>query len=359
MNKNLSNSNIFTKLAFEQAKINLGSTGTNPSVGCVVVKNGSVISSGYTSSKGRPHAEFNALKKKINFKDAFMYITLEPCSHYGETPPCTNIIIKKKIKKVSFSTFDFDRRSSEKSINVLKKKKIKVVSNIFNNHGLDFYKSYSLLHKKKLPLIDAKIAISKDYLTKNTKSKWITNIYSRNRVHYLRSNYDSILSSSKTINEDNSLLNCRIEGLEHKSPTIIIIDRDFKLNKNINILKNNFKKIYLFTRIKNKKKELFFKKRGVKILKLNKMNSAKDFGEIFVKLNTLGFSRLFVETGLNFLNFLLINKFINNLYVFKSPKMLRTNGKNFTRNNLIKKIILKKKIKVNLFGDNLYKVKLK
>ena len=92
----------FLNLAFEQAKINLGSTKSNPSVGCVVEKNGAIISSGRTSINGRPHAEFNALNKKKNFKNANLYVTLEPCSHYGSTPPCTNIIIKKKIKKVFF-----------------------------------------------------------------------------------------------------------------------------------------------------------------------------------------------------------------------------------------------------------------
>jgi len=91
-----SKSSYFLSLAFEQAKVNLGSTATNPSVGCVIEKNGSILSSGRTSIKGRPHAEFNALKKKINFKNSNIYITLEPCSHYGNTPPCTNKIIKKK-----------------------------------------------------------------------------------------------------------------------------------------------------------------------------------------------------------------------------------------------------------------------
>ena len=88
---------FFTKLAFEQAKINLGCTGKNPSVGCVVEKNDSVISSGHTSLYGRPHAEVNALRKNVNFENATMYVSLEPCSHYGKTPPCTNLIIKKKI----------------------------------------------------------------------------------------------------------------------------------------------------------------------------------------------------------------------------------------------------------------------
>ena len=102
-------------LAFEQAKINLGSTKKNPSVGCIVEKNGAVISSACTSTNGRPHAEFNALNKNKDFKNSNIYVTLEPCSHYGVTPPCTNIIIKKKIKRVFYSAFDPDIRSKNRS----------------------------------------------------------------------------------------------------------------------------------------------------------------------------------------------------------------------------------------------------
>ena len=117
-----SKNSFFLNLAFEQAKINLGSTKTNPSVGCIVEKDGAVISSGHTSINGRPHAEFNALNKNKDFKNANIYLTLEPCSHYGLTPPCTNIIIKKKIKKVFFSFYDIDKRSKKRSKNILKKK---------------------------------------------------------------------------------------------------------------------------------------------------------------------------------------------------------------------------------------------
>ena len=90
------NHNLFTNLAFNLAEKNLGRTNKNPSVGCVVVKNESVISSGFTSINGRPHAEFNALNRKMNFNGSKMYVTLEPCTHIGQTPPCTNIIKKKK-----------------------------------------------------------------------------------------------------------------------------------------------------------------------------------------------------------------------------------------------------------------------
>ena len=125
-NNNLDSKDIkYIKLAYEQALINLGSTKTNPSVGCVVVKNNAVISSGRTSMYGRPHAEANALKKKLSYKDSVLYVTLEPCSHYGVTPPCTSAIIKSEIREVIYSVTDIDQRVKGKTFNILKSKKIK------------------------------------------------------------------------------------------------------------------------------------------------------------------------------------------------------------------------------------------
>ena len=117
------NHNNYLKLAFNIAKINLGKTSLNPSVGCIVVKNNSVISSGYTSLKGRPHAEYNALSSKNELNNSDIYVTMEPCTHYGLTPPCTNIIAKKGVKRVYFSFNDIDKRTSRKSRSVLLKKK--------------------------------------------------------------------------------------------------------------------------------------------------------------------------------------------------------------------------------------------
>ena len=159
----------FLDLAFEQAKINLGSTRTNPSVGCIIEKDGSVISSGRTSLNGRPHAERNALNKKINFKNSNLYTTLEPCSHHGKTLPCTSIIVKKKIKNVYFSFFDEDKRSKRIAIKKLKIKKITAkLIKIKKKYKL-FYKSYSSFKKIKLPLLEGKIGISNDYFSINKK----------------------------------------------------------------------------------------------------------------------------------------------------------------------------------------------
>ncbi len=328
-------------------------------MGCVIEKDGAIISSGRTSLNGRPHAEYNALNKNKNFKNSNIYITLEPCSHYGLTPPCTNIIIKKKIKKVFFSAIDPDKRSKNKSKNIFKKKRI-FTKSLLKDDGLDFYQSYYLQHSDLLPLIDAKIAFSNDYFTKNLKNRWITNIYSRKRSHFLRSIYDCIISTSKSINEDDSMLNCRLDGLENRSPDVVIIDRNLDIKLKLKIFKNNInRKIILFTSKKNNKKILSLKKSGVNVILLNSMKNIDDFKKLFLILKSKKYSRILIETGLTFLNFLIKNNFLNNIYLFKSSLNLKKNGINYSNPELLKKIKLKNRISVNLLGDKFYKEKLK
>ncbi len=342
-------------LAFELAKINLGSTKENPSVGCVVEKNGSIISSGYTSINGRPHAEYNALKKKINFQNSNIYITLEPCSHYGKTPPCTNIIKKKGIKKVYYSIDDYDERSKKKSKNILIKRKIITDKFIHKKKGLKFYESYYRFKKNKLPIIDAKIAISKDFYTKNRKKKWITNKRSRKLSHLLRTKYNALLSSSKSINDDDSLLNCRISGLTHKSPDLIILDRNLIIKKSLKIFKDKTKRrIYLYTTKDNKSKINWLRKKKVKVLLMKRIDTKDDFSNLFKSFINLGFSRIFVESGLTLINFFIKNDFINNIYIFKTNYNLDKNGSNNSSNKMLKKIKLRNKLNVFLDNDNAY-----
>ena len=351
------NHNYFSNLAFNLAENQIGKTSNNPSVGCVVVKNNSIISTGVTSLNGRPHAEFNALNKSINFKGSTMYVTLEPCTHYGLTPPCTNIIKRKKISKVFYSFDDPDLRTSRKAKTKLKRYKIKIskVKQIKN----DFYKSYFLNKKHMTTFVDAKLAISKDYYTINKRSKWITNLRSRSVGHLLRSKYDSILSTSASINNDNSILNCRIDGFNNFKPDLIIIDRNLRLKKDLKLLRFAKKRnTYIFTESKNKKKISFFKKKKIKIIKIDKLNDKNDFQILFKKIFKIGKGRILIESGLVFLNELIKFKLINDLYLFKTNKKLGKKGYNNTKIDYIKNLKTKREIKVNLGEDRLFKLRL-
>ena len=352
------NHKYYLGLAFQQAEKNLGKTKSNPSVGTVVVKNNSVISSGVTSINGRPHAEYNALINTKKIFGASLYTTLEPCTHYGLTPPCVNVIIKKKIKNVYYAYDDPDPRTYKKAKVILKKKKIKTKKIKINNFK-NFYRSYYLNKKFKLPLISAKIAISKDYFTISKKNKWITNDRSRKTTHLLRSESDCIFSTSKSINKDNSLLNCRIEGLNTNKPDLFIIDLNLKLKKNLAVINMAKKRTtFLVTKKENRKKLGFFKKKGFKFIFVESLITNDDFNNMFHHIYSLGYSRALFETGVTFLNTLINLKLVNILYVFQNSANLKIDGSNNATPIYLKKIKLNRRIKTNLNNDNLFKIEL-
>jgi len=351
-------------LALNQAKINLGNTKDNPSVGCVIIKNNSLISAGSTSRSGRPHAEFNAITfSKTEVNNSTLYATLEPCSNHGKTPPCVNLIINKKIKKVIFSIFDPDIKSFKKSILKLKKKNISFLINILNNDTKLFYRSYTKSKKKILPFVTSKLAISKDFYTINKKKKWITNFYSRGRVHLLRSQHDCIFTSSKTINKDNPKLTCRIKGLLSTSPSRIILDKNLLIKNNSHIIKNakSFRTFVFYNKINNKKIN-FLKRFNIKFYRipLDKNNNI-DLKYSLYQAKKLGFSRIFLESGSILTISFLKEKLVDDFKLFISKKKIGLNGKSNIKNNLSK--LLKKKTNriesVNLLGDKLITYKLK
>jgi diaminohydroxyphosphoribosylaminopyrimidine deaminase / 5-amino-6-(5-phosphoribosylamino)uracil reductase len=349
------NHKFYLDLAFQLAESNLGNTGLNPSVGTVIVKNNSVISSGVTSLNGRPHAEFNALKKGNFFKGAYLYSTLEPCTHYGLTPPCVNIIKKKEIKNVYYAFNDPDTRTFKKAKNILNKEKIKTKL-LRNKDYKKFYDSYFFNKKFKRPFITAKIAISNDYYSINKKSKWVTSKNSQKITHLLRSKNDCIFSTSKSINKDNSLLNCRINGLNNYKPDLFIIDFNLRLKKNL--LLNNItykRKTFLITNVENKNKIDPYIRKGFKFFFIKSLKNKSDFIRMFQKIYKIGYSRVFFETGLTFLNSLLYYKLVNNLYVLKNNINLNNNGFNNSTSKYLKNIRLINKIKTNLINDSLYK----
>ena len=348
------NHKFFLDLAFQIAEKNLGQTGQNPSVGTIVVKENSVISSGATSINGRPHAEYNALSRIKNTIGSILYTSLEPCIHHGKTPPCTDIIIKKKIKKVFFGHLDPDLRTFKKAKKILNIKGIKtklIRSKKYNN----FYRSYLVNKKFKTVFVSAKIAMSKDYFTINRKKKWITNILSRKFTHLIRSKHDGIMSTSQSVNFDNSLLNCRIDGFNKYKPDLFIIDLNLKLKKNLllnKILKK--RKTYLITYKTNIKKVQSYEKKGFKFIFINSLIDKNDFDLLFKKIYIMGYSRILVESGLTFLNTLIKNRLINDLYIFNTNYNLKKKGKNNTTLKYLKSIS-PKTISINLNNDKLSK----
>ena len=352
------------KLAFNKARKICGNTGTNPSVGCLIVKNNELISLAHTNFDGRPHAERIALSnKKINFKDSILYSTLEPCSHYGKSAPCTDIIKKQNIKSVYFSSFDPDNRSFKKAKKKLSKYNIKTFVNIYKSAGDKFYRDFYIKKKTKQIYITSKLATSKDFFISDKNNKWITNTYSRTRVHHLRANHDSILTTSKTILNDNPTLNCRVDGLQKYSPSRFIIDKNLNIPISSKIVKTAKNiKTYVFYNFINKFKLKKLKLLEVKTVRIDLKDNHLDFDKIILFLRNKGYYKLFVEAGLKFNNFLLENNYINDFYHFYSKDLFKTKGiynAKFFFNEINKIKLNKREITINLFQDKLIKYLIK
>ena len=350
----------YMKLALDLAKAKHGLTGTNPSVGCVIVKKDKIISIGQTGYNGRPHAEYNAIKNSIqNLKDAKMYVTLEPCNHYGQTPPCTNLIIRNKFQKVFYGLDDIDKKFKKKTQKILKSNNIEVKKGLMKSNLKEFYYPYFFNRKKKIPFTIGKIAVSKNNLIYSKNNKKITNIYSDKITHLLRYKNDSIMVSYKTLNIDNPRLNCRIKGLEKFSPKRIILDNNLDINTNSYIFKtaNTHNTIIFYN--KGDKKKIILLKKKIQLIKSKLIKKRYfDLYIILKKLYKLGCRNLLVEGGNDLSSSFLKQRLFNKFFLFQSQKTLSKSGeyKDFkSLKNLYKNYKNSHKINTKL-GEDLIKV---
>ena len=347
--------NFYMKLALELASDRVGLTGINPSVGCVIVKDNEIISIGQTSINGRPHAEFNAIKNanKKKLKNSTMYVSLEPCTHYGKTNPCTDIIIKSQIKKLFYAFDDIDFRTSKRAEKILNKAKIKVVKNFLHTKAKKIYNSYLFNKLNSYPYVTGKIACSKDNFSSH-KSKIITNKHSQKVSHLLRYKNQGILITSKTCNLDNSRLNCRINGLSNFSPKIFILDRNLNINLNSNIVKNS-KNIdtFIFYNIDSNLKKKSLIKAGAKLINIEvDSNNFLNIHKILKYVKKKGINYLLIEGGHTLTKNLLQIGLFNEFFLFKSGLKLSKKGKN-SISSIINKLNnhYKNKTKINTFLD--------
>lgn len=220
----------FMKRAIELAKQGAGWTAPNPLVGAVVVKNGRVIGEGYHRKYGELHAERNALAACTEDPaGAILYVTLEPCCHYGKTPPCTEIIIEKKIAKVVIGSRDPNPKVAGKGARILREHGIEVVEDYMREACDALNPVFFHYITTKTPYVVLKFAMTLDgkIATRTGASKWITGEAARNHVHQLRGRYAGILAGIGTVLADDPMLNCRIDGAHQ--PLRIILDSHLRI----------------------------------------------------------------------------------------------------------------------------------
>lgn len=239
----------YMQLAITLARATAGQTSPNPCVGAVLVKNGETISTGVHLKAGSPHAERLAIQAAgENAKDATLYVTLEPCSHHGRTPPCADLIIEARIKKVFVASLDPNPLVAGKGIEKLKSAGIEVEIGLCEEDALELNKMFFHYIQNQTPFVTIKGAVSLDgkIAAKTGDSKWITSDEARQDVHSLRHEHDAILVGINTILQDNPLLTTR-RPQGGKNPVRIILDTELKIPLSAKVVQDPSSETIIFT----------------------------------------------------------------------------------------------------------------
>lgn len=318
---------FFMKRALKLAENGRGHVNPNPMVGAVIVKNGEIVGEGYHEYFGGNHAEVNALKMAgEKSAGADIYVTLEPCSHFGKTPPCALALVKAGIKRVIIAMKDPNPLVSGKGIEILKQNGIEVISGVLEKEALKLNEIFVKFITTRRPYVIMKTAATLDgkISTVTGESKWISSEASRKCVHYLRNSVMGIMVGIGTIIADDPLLTTRLEGEECKSPIAIILDSKLKMPLNSRILETlkDRKIIIGVTEKANKDKIKQLESMGVLIIKTPLKDEKVDLGYFMNRLGELNIDSILLEGG-STLNFSCIReKIVDKVMCFISPIML-------------------------------------
>jgi diaminohydroxyphosphoribosylaminopyrimidine deaminase/5-amino-6-(5-phosphoribosylamino)uracil reductase len=298
-------------MALELAKRAGNSTRPNPRVGAVLVKGGRIVGAGYHRRAGLPHAEIEAIQQAgVKAKGAKLFVTLEPCSTYGRTPPCTDLIVASGIREVIYGAGDVDRRNAEGAVRVLSRKKIRVVKGILRKECEKLNEDYRHWTTKKEPWVILKLAMTLDGYLVVPGRRWVTGEPARAEVQKLRAGCDAILVGAETVRKDNPQLTvrkvfrhsaeCRNVGGEQ--PWRVVVTRSGKLPKGANLLRDRYKDRTLVYR----KKKWF---------------------EVLKDLCRRGVSRLLVEGGAEVAGGLIKAGKVNEVVIYLAPILVGERGK--------------------------------
>ncbi len=305
-------------LALKEAEKGRGFCAPNPAVGAVIVKNGEVIATGYHTGPGKPHAEVEAIAKltDADCHDADIYVTLEPCSHYGRTPPCADLLIKKKFGRVFYGFQDPNPIVAGRGVEKIQTAGI-TCQLIELSEVKEFYHSYFYWTVTRKPYVTAKIAISLDgkigIVAKNPTK--LTGMIADQYTHQQRRMTDGILSTVKTIIADNPRFNARTADGEYQKKLFLIGGKDHLPSETV--IFNSTESITLY----NDKLQSNLKKE-IKQVEIPRNEYGLNLTKIIEDLGKQGLHDLWVEVGATLLNQLLQQQLLNRLIIYISPKIL-------------------------------------
>ena len=295
-------------LALKLSKLGQAGVGANPMVGCVISSDDKIIAKDYHHQYGQEHAEINALNQ-IGHKaeNCKLYVTLEPCSHHGKTPPCINAIIKAGIKKVYVATLDPNPLVSGSGVKLMKENGIDVEIGLLENNAIEVNRGFFKRMKTGLPFITSKIAMSLDgrVAMRSGESKWITSEASRADVQILRSQNQAILTGSGTILNDNPMLTVRNKKLQSKPLRVIIDSSNSITDKSLNIFSSDAETLIL-------------NPTNSKILKNGKI----DLKSALIKLGEIGINNVLLESGSGLNSAMMESSLIDEFIIYTAPVIL-------------------------------------
>ena len=310
---------IYMQRCIDIAKRGIRAVAPNPMVGCVLVVEDKIIGEGYHERYGEAHAEVNAINNVSNqnlLKNATLYVSLEPCSHTGKTPPCCDLLIQKGIKKVVVGTKDPNPLVRGKGIEKLKNSGIEVSEGILKDQCLELNKRFFTFHKKQRPYVTLKWAQTLDgFLDKirkdgEEKINWISEPETKTLVHKWRSEEQSILVGRNTITNDNPSLTVRDYG--GMNPIRLVIDSQLQISGNLNIYSKDAPTI-VFNRVKDKKEN------NVEWIKIKETSTSNILEELYRR----GIQSVFVEGGSRTLQYFIIDNLWDEARVIVGQKYFK------------------------------------
>lgn len=305
------------KKCFALAKKGEGKTLPNPLVGCVITDDDfNIISTGFHKKCGENHAERDALLKIDRAEGGILFVNLEPCSHFGKTPPCADLIIEKGVKKVVCAISDPNPLVSGGGFKKLEKAGVEVVNGILEDEAKELNRVFlkNIVYKKPYVMIKTAVTLDSKTALASGKSKWITDDYSRTRVMKMRSEYTAVMTGSGTVLADNPHLTARGKGL--KNPIRIIMDKKGVIPLNYNIFEENTEKIYIVTN-ENKKYPSHVEKIPF-----------ENFDALFKELYKKNIYSIMTEAGEGLNSSLIGAKEADEINIFAAPKIFG-GGKGF------------------------------
>ena len=346
----------YMRLALELASKGVGAVNPNPLVGAIVVKDGKIIGKGYHKFFGGPHAEVYALDEAgADAAGATIYVTLEPCSHYGKTPPCAKKIIEMGIKKCFVASLDPNPLVAGRGIQMMKDAGIEVITGLLSSEADELNQIFIKYITTKKPYVFLKCAITLDgkIATSTGSSKWITNSISRERVQYLRHKLMGIMIGINTLIADNPSLNARIEnGID---PYRIVIDPELITPLDSKFAEARDNKSIIVTSKDNISRFDKYKEKNVRIISLKGKNFKMD--EILTHLGELKIDSIMLEGGSHLISKAFEEDAIDGGEIFIAPKILGDSSaipfiQGFSIKNIADGIELKN-TKFNIYGDNI------